>query len=61
MTRSTERALIKSAAKYHAAPVTLVVDARNDEPRRYAVALDPWDNPERAKRELDRSQYRRAH
>lgn len=59
MTRKAERALIRSARQYHAAPVTVTVKT-HDEPLRYAVALDVWDDPEQAARELDRSLFTRA-
>jgi hypothetical protein len=56
-----ERAFIKSARQYHQAPVALLTLTTTDEPRRYDVALDIWDDPDRAARDLDRQQYRRMH
>jgi hypothetical protein len=60
--RLIERAYLKSARQYHQSPVARF--SAPDQPRRYDVALDPWDDPDAARREMDRAQFRavrRAH
>lgn len=53
MSRSAERAYLRSARQYHAAPCT-ISSSTTDEPTRYGVSLDVWDNPEKAAREVER-------